>query len=159
MKNNQKRFKFSKKNIFLGALGIIVILLVGWWMYGNFVPRPLGQESNVRYIGKEDYGCWYCDASPTTLYYYTTDMRPPMLVEYFKKASINAQETEKLQAVDSAADPNGFFMLRSPGNSAFYVEYIKKDVVHMKKIGLKDPVKKYVFRIRAENYQAAKESL
>ena len=75
------------KYVLLAILGI-VILLIGWWAWGQFAPKPLGDR--LVYIGREDYGNFpfFSDSKPGVNYRYTTGMSIHETEKYFKNASL-----------------------------------------------------------------------
>src|SRR5579862_4408543 len=72
--------------IIVVVTAIALAAFVWAWPYAILPPKSLG--SQLQYVGKQDEGCWWliCDATPSTTYYFATDMTPEELVGYFRGA-------------------------------------------------------------------------
>jgi hypothetical protein len=74
-----------KKKVWLGIIAGLMVVMLGWWAWNEFAPRPLGNK--LEYLGKETYGNIFgFDSFPTSIYYYGTDMTVDETVDYFSKA-------------------------------------------------------------------------
>ena len=93
----------KKQKILIVATGVVVVLF-GWWAWGNFSPKPLGDR--LEYLGKRDYGCWFCDSKPYSRYYYGTDVDKEELKTFFHnvhfETSYNVLTTPEYRAEDMA---------------------------------------------------------
>ncbi len=67
-------------------ISFIVIAFFGAIGVYNFIFQPKDIGLQLEYIGKRDYGCWFlCGSLPTSTYYFSTDMTPSQLDDYFKR--------------------------------------------------------------------------
>ena len=89
--------------IIVVVTAIALAAFVWAWPYAILPPKSLG--SQLQYVGKQDEGCWWliCDATPSTTYYFATDMTPEELVGYFRGAKPACESL----SVDSAANYSG----------------------------------------------------
>jgi hypothetical protein len=147
--------KISKKQKILMAIAGVVIILVGWWSYLNFMPHPLGDK--LEYLGKKDFGggLFFYDHRPYTVYYYGTDMTADEVVAYFKGATLN-------NPTDLKAN-NAFeltFSLRSPDtDNPIYIEYYFDGKEYSQTHNLKTAPKQHLITISEEDYDSARKSL
>jgi len=152
-----KRQYISQKP-WLMATGIVCLIflsLVGWWGYSIYADSqktyPLGD--GLEYIGKVDYGCWLiCDSSPSSVYYYATDMSSSEIVRYFDKATVVQNNSpDSFHAYTS-------LWLRYNGESFDIYHYENKNDVS-RKLKLRDSTKAHVINIEESAYDLAKKSL
>jgi len=70
---------------FYSVLAAIAVLLVGWAIWLQIMPHPLGDK--LEYVGKEDYGSWLPLSStrPASLYRYETSLNEEELAQYFNR--------------------------------------------------------------------------
>ncbi len=129
---------------FYSVLVIIGALLVGWWAWGQFSPKPLG--NGLEYVGREDYGCWLiCDSAPASVFYYATDMTPEEVVRYFEKADVE---------LPSESEGVNVRIWLKKDNSSFLVRYYNDDKI--RKFTSKD---RKMISVRSQDYETAKASL
>lgn len=142
-----------KKNI---AIGVVILLLcIGLIAYSIFLSKPepsypLGSE--LKYIGKLDYGCdGFCDSSPNSTYYYATKLTVDEVEEYFQKATLHSPTTQESTSVriwlDSKTHDDDFILSYYDDNSAVV------DNVNIK------PTAENVVAIPKSMYTIAKDSL
>jgi len=143
-----------KKKIWLGIIAGLAVILIGWWAWGQFAPRPLGDR--LEYLGKRDYGCaWFCDSPPSTTYSYATDMTPPELLEYFPKAQMLDEDD-----IDHWQDQGNFRIHFFDQNSNMFTISFRTDTAeHIRNFNLKPTTRAYIVEIESNEYQFAKDSL
>jgi len=140
-----------KKKIWLGIIAGLVVILLGWWAWGQFAPRPLGDK--LEYLGKEDYGNIFgFDSFPSSTYYYETDMNAEETANYFTKASIveGPSGTNKWQS---------FTLRASNGETIYFYIYPSETFLEEKPHTSFTIEKNYVLSIPDSKYSAAKDSL
>ena len=139
-----KKVSAANKRFYV-ALGIIGAILIGWWAWEQFSPKPLGDR--LEYVGREDYGCWIiCDSAPASVYYYATDMTPEEVVAYFKGANMELP-------LESEGDNVRIWLKKN--NDSFLVRYYNND----KKIKKYASENKKVISLRSQDYSFASKSL
>lgn len=80
---------FTKKYPTTSIVVAIVLILIAWWAWVSFSPKPLGD--GLEYLGKKDFGNIFgFDSKPYSDYYYGTDMDEKELEHYFKGASLKS---------------------------------------------------------------------
>ncbi|HYG84507.1 MAG TPA: hypothetical protein VD907_06555, partial [Verrucomicrobiae bacterium] len=69
-------------------LAAIAVLLVGWAIWLQIMPHPLGDK--LEYVGKEDYGSWLPLSStrPASEYFYATNLSKEEVPNYFRGARL-----------------------------------------------------------------------
>ena len=154
MKNTQKSLKFSKKNIFLGTAGVLIVVLVSWWTFFNFMPRPLG--GGLEYLGKKDYGggLFYSDSDPYAEYYYATDMDIKEIKSYFPKT-----EAEVSTEFGSSISYTIELLRFKTDQNSFVITYYSDAKAIVKEAKIRDTNKKYVVSIAGFDYETAKATL
>ncbi len=134
----------ANKRFYL-VLGVIATLLIGWWAWGQFSPRPLGDR--LEYVGREDYGCWIiCDSAPASVFYYATDMTPEEVVAYFEKAVVE---------LPSESEGVNLRIWLKKDDSSFLVRYYNDD----DKISKFTSRSRKIISVRSQDYETAKASL
>lgn len=150
-----------KKFLIIATIATGLALLVGSWFYIQpRIPHPLGDK--LQYIGKWDYGCsgfWLCDSRPGTTYIYATDLTPPELVDYFKRARAEDPEYQVEQWEDrgESFDVELVNTKSSEGFSIFFEA--RPDQEFKTDFGPTQLTKKYIVRIDSTDYNTAKDSL
>jgi hypothetical protein len=153
----------KKNSIIIAVIACIVAALaIGFFIINATAPKtyPLGDPGKLEYIGKTSYGCWVvCDANPTEVYYYATDMKPEEVAGYFKKAHI--YEGDRLQA-PAAEDPSIpiTFSLKNPQGKLFYIRYYRNGKTALTQPSIKSKSNnRYIISILGEQYDYAARSL
>lgn len=139
----------------LGTIGAALLLwAVGSWAIG-MMPKPLGSE--LDYIGKTNYGCWFpfCDSTPASNYYYATDMTPDEITGHFTKASPDNLDTIQ----NNTTTPITFLLKTSKIDDIIYINYYPNGAKQAHDEGFDQPSKSHLISINSEDYQAAKDSL
>jgi hypothetical protein len=140
---------------FLIVMSIIVALLLGWWAWSYFGPKPLGDR--LEYIGRTDSGYipFISDSKFSASYYYATTMNPKEILSYFKKS--NPDDISDLK--DNENPDLATFSLRSPGvNNPIYITYYANGAQHTQNLNLPHTTK-HLILIHDEDYNAAKASI
>ncbi|HMH70490.1 MAG TPA: hypothetical protein VK502_03745 [Candidatus Saccharimonadales bacterium] len=145
-------------------MSVIVALLLGWWAWSYFGPKPLGDR--LEYIGRTDYGSWLplSSSSPTGVYYYATDMSIGEVERYFKGAEMVDQPSNFSLNVQSATITESIIEFKSKqSNQTFLATYINDGQAIQKKENTRKSSKKHIFTIDdnyyTNNYSKAAASL
>ena len=126
-----------KKKIWLGVIAGFLVVALGWWVWAEFTPRPLGDK--LEYLGKENYGNIFgFDYFPSSVYYYGTDMASEELANYFPKAMYESQSSRDFAQFMTSDGP---FIFLYKKDSSFTTD------------------KKYIISLSDSQYQHAKNSL
>jgi hypothetical protein len=159
-----KLVSFVKRHKTSTTLFGVGLVLLGWWVYTNFMPHPLGEK--MEYLGQRDYGCWvgFCDSEPGTTYFYATDMTPREVASYFSQTSILDDGTYIDPAPNSGQEPGSYnisFSLVSNKNSLqkINIYYISDAQQYADEFKYTVPHKKHIVEIDARYYNIAKSNL
>lgn len=141
-------------SIIVGGLAVVSI----WFFYFQpRIPHPLGDQ--LEYIGKRDYGCnWLCDSPPSTTYFYTTDMTPPELADYFQ----NARATESQFQIERWQNRGQSFhidFINEDSSERFTIYFYLDPSEQETGIELTSHIKRYVISLNSNYYQVVKDSL
>lgn len=138
-----------RKKTWLVIIAGILVIALGWWAWGQFAPRPLGDR--LDYLGKTDSGNWLgFDSFPSSTYYYETNMNADESVKYFTNATV---------VDEPGTSPSTSFVLKAPSGETFRVTSYTKNVFEEKYTNLPKPQYNYVLSIDDSKYNAAKDSL
>lgn len=148
MKTRSSTFiDFIKKHKILTIISAILLVVIATWNIDNLTPHPLGDR--MEYLGKEDYGCiWICDAEPSSIYYYGTDMDTKEIIQYFKFA--------KIDFVNQESDATTLSLTKD--NKKIYIS-LYEDKTNIQGFNTQHTMKKNVLRFRADYYELLKKSL
>jgi hypothetical protein len=161
--NNSKINRFHKLktiHIIILTIGVLLLILAGYWAWNNFSPKPLG--SKLEYIGKEDYGCiiLFCDSGPSSTYYYATDMSLEEVKKYFGKASASEPN---MQGTNSRKNNKGIILwsinFKLNQSQSFLVDYYKDGKYVASDRNLQTISKEHLISIDAKDYLTIKSSL
>jgi hypothetical protein len=140
-------------------LGILAVLLIGWWTWVTFSSKPLGDR--LEYIGKRDYGSWLPLSSqrPGSTYYYATDMSLEEIKQYFKGAA--SQEITEPNFVSGTYNYSyvGIRFKNLKTSEEFSVAYyVDGQNDKLKSLNLSQFSKKHLIDIDANDYNRARAS-
>ncbi|HMH70489.1 MAG TPA: hypothetical protein VK502_03740, partial [Candidatus Saccharimonadales bacterium] len=139
------------------VMSVIVALLLGWWAWSYFGPKPLGDR--LEYIGRKDYGMWLplTSVTPGSTYYYGTDMSVKEVGKYFKGAEM-VDTTGTLP--DAASYSSQYLHYKNKNNSEkFLIVHYNDAQIIIKKNQLKNTTKKYILSVDSNDYGNTKDSL
>jgi hypothetical protein len=142
-----KNHSFKWYAVRFGLPGIVIVVIL-WNVFVSMLPRPLDGE--LEYIGKDHFGCYFvCDAEPTTLYVYATNLDPDEVVYHFK----NTLPREKPLNKDSDS-----FVVTTKNGKKFGL-FINKNVDSFSSHSYPQTTKKYIVTIYEKDYWLAKQAL
>ncbi len=145
----------ANKRFYL-VLGIIGVLLLGWWAWNQFSPKPLGDK--LEYVGRSDYGSWLplSSAPPTAVYYYATDMSNESLVNYFRNATSSSSDGS---ALNTDYKDQYIKLKNKHSGKEFLVVYYSDGAATARQNKLSPITKSHVVTVDSFNYDIAKASL
>ena len=134
------------------VIGIIVALLLGWWAWSYFSPKPLGDK--MEYLGQESYGSWFflSDAKPGSNYYYATNLSLEEVVAYFKKSSVEQKPT--------LTNGEAYFSIKTASGEVVYLNYYQHPNLILHQHNFPSiPNKPFVLTFTSTKYDALKSSV
>lgn len=147
----------NKQRSYINTIGLSIALIIAaaalWFFFWRPAPTyPLGDR--LEYIGELGYGCVVvCDARPTRVYYYSTDMGFDELISYFKKAKLVNKSSPQEGVID--------FGIQTPTGETvhtYYYENLGKLDDGNKKY-LKQTTMQHILEVMDSKYEAVKASL
>jgi hypothetical protein len=147
-----KKMSAANKRFYI-VLGVIGALLVGWWAWEQFSPKPLG---DLEYVGQRHYGCWLiCDEKPGATYSYATNLTPPGLSAYLK----GAQDSKSIEEWQNKGSTFTIKFISEKSGKPFTIYYYTNAQERIRLFNLKQTQHKYLIDIDASDYDKAHESL
>jgi hypothetical protein len=149
-------FTNKRDSIIIAVLScVIAAVIIGFFIINATAPKtyPLGDSSKLEYVGMTSYGCWViCDANPTEVYYYATDMSLADLVSCFKKATL-------IQSSDTYDGTLYFGLKTSSGETIYTNYYLKIGSLYQKYPQFKHSAMTHAVAIPSDKYKVAQESV